>query len=320
MTLRKLFVACCCLSLALTSATAQDKLYPNTFPLGDVKLLDGPFKHACDLNVDVLLQYDVDRLLAPFLKEAGLPKKAEVFPNWSGLDGHVGGHYLSALAIHYAATGNPECKRRMDYMLDEMKRCQDANGNGYVGGVPDGMRVWDEIEKGNVGIVWKYWVPWYNMHKVYAGLRDAWSYAGSQQARDMFLRLCDWGLTVIAPLSDEQMEQMLDSEFGGMDEVYADAYRMTGDRKYLDICNVLGLPAKTPEEATAVLADAVLNLGKEIGIDMNFQSLVPDEKVWESHLEEIAYLAYEDQCTPCNPREPLVTEMMDIMRKAYKGN
>ena len=130
MTLRKLFAACCCLSLALTSATAQDKLYPNTFPLGDVKLLDGPFKHACDLNVDVLLQYDVDRLLAPFLKEAGLPKKAEVFPNWSGLDGHVGGHYLSALAIHYAATGNPECKRRMDYMLDEMKRCQDANGNG----------------------------------------------------------------------------------------------------------------------------------------------------------------------------------------------
>ena len=92
------------------------------------------------------------------------------------------------------------------------------------------------------------------------------------------------------------------------------------DRKYLDICNVLGLPAKTPEEATTVLADAVLNLGKEIGIDMNFQSLVPDEKVWESHLEEIAYLAYEDQCTPCNPREPLVTEMMDIMRKAYKGN
>ena len=234
MTLRKLFAACCCLSLALTSVTAQDKLYPNTFPLGDVKLLDGPFKHACDLNVDVLLQYDVDRLLAPFLKEAGLPKKAEVFPNWSGLDGHVGGHYLSALAIHYAATGNPECKRRMDYMLDEMKRCQDANGNGYVGGVPDGMRVWNEIEKGNVGIIRKYWVPWYNMHKVYAGLRDAWSYAGSQQARDMFLRLCDWGLTVIAPLSDEQMEQMLDSEFGGMDEVYADAYRMTGDRKYLD--------------------------------------------------------------------------------------
>lgn len=92
------------------------------------------------------------------------------------------------------------------------------------------------------------------------------------------------------------------------------------DRKYLEICTALGLKAKTPEEATEVLANAVMNLGKEIGIDMNFQSLVPDEKLWESHLEEIAYLAYEDQCTPCNPREPLVTEMMDIMRKAYKGN
>ncbi len=92
------------------------------------------------------------------------------------------------------------------------------------------------------------------------------------------------------------------------------------DRKYLEICTTLGLKAKTPEEATEVLANAVMNLGKEIGIDMNFQSLVPDEKLWESHLEEIAYLAYEDQCTPCNPREPLVTEMMDIMRKAYKGN
>ncbi len=92
------------------------------------------------------------------------------------------------------------------------------------------------------------------------------------------------------------------------------------DRKYLEICTMLGLKAKTPEEATEVLANAVMNLGKEIGIDMNFQSLVPDEKLWESHLEEIAYLAYEDQCTPCNPREPLVTEMMDIMRKAYKGN
>ncbi len=92
------------------------------------------------------------------------------------------------------------------------------------------------------------------------------------------------------------------------------------DRKYLDICNVLGLEAKTPEEATEALSKAVMALGKEIGIDMNFSSLVPDETTWENNLEQLAYLAYEDQCTPCNPREPLVSEMMDIMRKAYKGN
>ena len=87
------------IALAITfgSATAQDKLYHNTFNLNQVELLDGPFKHAMDLNTKVLLEYDTDRLLAPFLKEAGLPKKAEYFPNWAGLDGHVGGHYVSAL-------------------------------------------------------------------------------------------------------------------------------------------------------------------------------------------------------------------------------
>lgn len=226
-----LLLLCCCCE---NEVFAQDKLYSNIFPLSQVRLLDGPFKHACDLNVEVLLQYDVDRLLAPFLKEAGLPPKGEVFPNWADLNGHVGGHYLSALAIHYAATGNEACKQRMDYMVSELKRCQQKHGNGYVGGIPNGMKAWKEIQKGNVAIVWKYWVPWYNVHKTYAGLRDAWAYGGNEEARQMFLDLCDWGLTVIDPLTDQQMEHMLGNEFGGMDEVYADAYGMTGDVKYLD--------------------------------------------------------------------------------------
>lgn len=226
-----LLLLCCCCE---NEVFAQDKLYGNTFPLSQVRLLDGLFKHACDLNVEVLLQYDVDRLLAPFLKEAGLPPKGEVFPNWADLNGHVGGHYLSALAIHYAATGNEACKQRMDYMVSELKRCQQKHGNGYVGGIPNGMKAWKEIQKGNVAIVWKYWVPWYNVHKTYAGLRDTWAYGGNEEARRMFLDLCDWGLAVIAPLTDQQMEHMLGNEFGGMDEVYADAYGMTGDVKYLD--------------------------------------------------------------------------------------
>ena len=92
-----------------------------------VKLLERPFKYAEDLNVSVLLEYDTDRLLAPFLHAAGLAPKAEYFPNWQGLDGHVAGHYLSALAIHYASTGNDACKHRMDYVLTELQRCQDAN-------------------------------------------------------------------------------------------------------------------------------------------------------------------------------------------------
>ena len=78
--------------------------------------------------------------------------------------------------------------------------------------------------------------------------------------------------------------------------------------------------ANTPEEATKALSDAVMNLGKEIGIDMNFQSVIPDEENYMAHLEQLGYLAYEDQCTPCNPREPMVADMIQIMKDAYKGN
>ena len=216
------------------AANAQDKLYHDTFSLSDVELLDGPFRHACELNVHVLLEYDTDRLLAPFLKEAGLEKKAEYFPNWEGLDGHVGGHYVSALAISYAATGNQECYDRLQYVLSEMKRCQEANGDGYIGGVPNGKFIFTEVSKGNFGPLHGAWVPWYNVHKTFAGLRDAWQYAGIEESKEMFIKLCDWAVNLTAGLTDEQMDQMVSQEFGGMDEVLADAFQITGDRKYIE--------------------------------------------------------------------------------------
>ena len=131
------------------SLFAQDKLYPNEFSLADVTLLNGPFRHARDLNIETLLKYNVDRLLAGYRKEAGLQPKDSVYKNWDGLDGHVGGHYLSALAMNYAATKNAECGRRMVYMIAELRACQDANGsnnadwgNGYVGAVPNSRKIW----------------------------------------------------------------------------------------------------------------------------------------------------------------------------------
>ena len=226
--------------LIFIESQAQDRLYPNEFPLDDVVLLDGPFKHARDLNLQTLLKYDVDRLLAPFRKEAGLPLKAELFPNWAGLDGHVGGHYLTAMAMNYAATGNAECKRRMEYMISEIRACQEANGKnhpdwgiGYVGGVPDSKTIWSTLQKGDFSVYRSKWVPWYNVHKLFAGLRDAWSYTGNEEAREIFLRLCDWAINITSALSEEQMESMLDMEHGGMNETLADAFRMTGDEKYL---------------------------------------------------------------------------------------
>ena len=220
--------------------TAQDKLYPNEFPLGDVTLLDGPFKHARDLNIEVLLKYDVDRLMAPYRKEAGLTATAKSFPNWDGLDGHVGGHYLTAMALNYAATNNAECKKRIEYMISELKACQEANeknnpewGIGYVGGVPNSKGIWTTFKNGDFKSYRAAWVPWYNVHKMYAGLRDAWLYTGNEDAGTIFLKFCDWGISITSSLTDDQMQSVLDTEHGGMNEVFADAFQMTGNEKYL---------------------------------------------------------------------------------------
>ena len=110
------------MTMTTNSVSAQDRLYADEFPLGDVTLLDGPLKKARDLNIQTLLKYDNDRLLAPYLKEAGLTPKGKSYSNWDGLDGHVGGHYLTAMAIN-AATGNEECRKRMEYMIAELKEC-----------------------------------------------------------------------------------------------------------------------------------------------------------------------------------------------------
>ena len=235
-----LFGVAFCGVLLFSTIHAQDGLYPNTFPLGEVTLLEGPFKNARDLNIQTLLKYDVDRLLAPYRKQAGLTAKASSYPNWDGLDGHVGGHYLSAIAINYGATGNSDCKQRMEYMISELKACQDSNstknsawGNGYVGGVPNSAAIWSTFKTGNFTAFSAGWVPWYNLHKTYAGLRDAWLYSANEDAKLIFLKFCDWGISITSALTDSQMESMLGTEHGGMNEIFADAYQMTGDAKYL---------------------------------------------------------------------------------------
>jgi DUF1680 family protein len=222
-------------------SVAQDRLYSDEFPLGDVTLLDGTLKKARDLNIKTLLQYDCDRLLAPYFKEAGLTPKAKPYPNWDGLDGHVGGHYLTAMAIN-AATGSEECRQRMEYMLGELQTCAEANnrnnpewGRGYVGGMPGSGRVWTAFKKGDFGPYFGAWAPFYNLHKMFAGLRDAWVYCGNEKAKQLFLGFCDWAIDLTAGLSDEQMERMLGNEHGGMNEVLVDAYAITKEKKYLDV-------------------------------------------------------------------------------------
>ena len=243
MNLLKTILAVSAVALIPNVTDAQLPVKAETFPVSDVRVISGPFKHAEDMDIRYLLGLDPDRLLAPYLKGAGLTPKAENYTNWenTGLDGHIGGHYLSALSYMYAATGNKEIKERLDYMISEMKRCQDSVGDGYLSGVPDGRKMWKEIEEGKINAsgfgLNNRWVPLYNIHKTFAGLRDAYLQTGNSDAKEMLIKLTDWMMRLVANLSDEQMQDMLRSEHGGLNEVFADVADITKDKKYLKLAH-----------------------------------------------------------------------------------
>ncbi len=239
----KNFVSLVWIALCVFPLTAQTRQQVDLFSLDQVRLLESPFLSAQQTDLRYLLTLDPDRLLSPFLREAGLQPKAPSYPNWenTGLDGHIGGHYLSALSMMYAATGDAEVKRRLDYFLDELKRCQDQVGTGFIGGTPGSLALWEEIKRGDIRAssfdLNGKWVPLYNIHKTYNGLLDAYTHTGSRQALEMLVKYTDWMLGITAGLSDEQMQEMLKSEHGGLNEVFAAVYEITGDKKYLQLAH-----------------------------------------------------------------------------------
>ena len=239
--MKQLFLFCA--AFIALSATAALPTRVETFPISSVRLGDSQFLKNQQADIHYLLGLDADRLLAPYLKGAGLAPKAENYTNWenTGLDGHIGGHYLSALSYMYAATGNKEVEARMDYFLSELRRCQEASGDGYLSGVPNPKQIWGELARGDIRAnsfgLNDRWVPLYNIHKIYAGLRDAYLIAGRKEAREMLVKLTDWMIQEVSQLSDEQIQQMLISEQGGLNETFADVYGITGDQKYLRLAH-----------------------------------------------------------------------------------
>jgi DUF1680 family protein len=232
------FAIACSLAL-LAQAASGTSPQAELFSITDVRLLDGPFKRSQDVNGRYIVQHDMDRLLAPFRIEAGLEPKRAMYGGWesAGMGGHAAGHHLSALAQMYAATGDQQFRQRLDYMVTELAACQKAHGDGYVGGVPEGRLLWQEIAARKIYAgpfhLNDKWVPWYNLHKTFAGLRDAWLIAGNGQAREVCIGLADWCDRLTANLSEDNMQSMLVTEHGGMNEVLADMSEIADDRKYL---------------------------------------------------------------------------------------
>lgn len=206
------------------------------FDMADVTLADSPFLHAQKMTEAYLMRLQPDRLLANFRTNAGLKPKAPAYGGWESeaqwadinCHGHTLGHYLSACALAYQATRDKRYRQRIDYIAAELAACQQASGTGLVCAFPKGAALVAAHLRGEpiTG------VPWYTLHKVYAGLRDAVLLAGSEPSRAVLIRLADWGVVATRPLSDAQFETMLETEYGGMNEVYADLYVMTGNQDY----------------------------------------------------------------------------------------
>ena len=210
------------------------------FDQADVRLRESPFKSAMETDREYLLRLEPDRFLAWFRKEAGLKPKAEVYGGWEarGVAGHCLGHYLSACSEMYRATGDERMRARVAAIIDELAQCQKANGGGYVAAIPGGKKAFADMAVGEVhpnggfnlnGI----WVPWYTMHKVMAGLLDAWVLCGNTQAREVLIGLTDWVDGVVKNLDDPKMQTLLSVEQGGMAETLANLYALTGEPRHL---------------------------------------------------------------------------------------
>ena len=282
------------LLLSVSLGKAQNRQQVSYFPLQDVKLLNSPFLQAQQTDLHYILSMNPDRLLAPFLREAGLTSKVPSYTNWenTGLDGHIGGHYLSALSMMYAATGDTAVYNRLNYMLNELHRAQQAVGTGFIGGTPGSLQLWKDIKAGNIRAggfdLNGKWVPLYNIHKTYAGLRDAYLYAGSDLARQMLVDFTDWMIDITSDLSDEQIQDMLRSEHGGLNETFADVAEITGDKKYLELARrfshkfILDPLIKEEDKLTGMHANT--QIPKVIGYK-RIAELSQDDKTWNHAAE-----------------------------------
>ena len=254
------------------------------FALSDVQLLDSPFLKAQERDARYLLQLEPDRLLHNFRVNAGLKPKAPVYGGWESVEpwveikchGHTLGHYLSACSMMFASTNEQQFKQRVDYIVAELNECQTVSKTGLVCAFPDGSAPLDQILNATrfVG------VPWYTMHKIFAGLRDAYLYTRNRIALDVLVKLSDWTLDHTKALSADQFQKMLSTEHGGMNEVLADVYSLTGQRKYLELakkfCHRALLDPLTQEHDTLDRLHSNTQIPKVIGFNRLYE-LTGDE-------------------------------------------
>lgn len=239
------------LGAAAVKAAAAGTTLPakaQAIAMEDVRVLASPYADAIKANQAYLLRLSPDRFLHNYHKFAGLPVKGAIYGGWESdtIAGEGLGHYLSALALMHAQTGLADCKPRIDYIVAQLVAVQTAQGDGYVGGfmrkrkdgtVVDGKEIFPELMRGEIRSAGfdlnGCWVPLYNWHKVFAGLFDAQTYAGNQQALQVAVGLAGYIDRVFAGLDEAQVQTVLACEHGGINESFAELYARTKDARWL---------------------------------------------------------------------------------------
>ncbi|HTR21040.1 MAG TPA: beta-L-arabinofuranosidase domain-containing protein [Gemmatimonadales bacterium] len=218
----------------LRLAPSAGPLRVRPFDLRSVRLRPGPFLDALQVNRRFLMGLDPDRLLHMFRLTAGLPSTAEPLGGWEAPDnelrGHFTGHYLSAGALLSASLDDPEVRARVDLMVAELAKCQQALGTGYLSAFPE--ELFDRLRDGR-----PVWAPFYTLHKILAGLLDAHTIGGNVQALDVATRLARWTARWVQPLGDAAMARVLEREFGGMNEALYNLAAITGEPAWRDLAH-----------------------------------------------------------------------------------
>lgn len=217
------------------------------FPLNNIRLLDSPFKDLQRRGKDYLLWLNPDSLLHFYLIEAGLQPKAAPYAGWESQDvwgggplrGGFLGFYLSSVSMMYQATGDKELLEKLKYVLKELEICQQAGGDGFLLGVKDGRKLFQEVAAGNIETsqptVNGSWAPVYLLNKMLLGLSAAYTQCGLQDALPLLTKLADWfGTQVLDKLTDEQIQKILVCEHGSINESFVDVYELTGEKRFLD--------------------------------------------------------------------------------------
>jgi DUF1680 family protein len=204
-------------------------------PLKAVSLLDSPFRQNQARNTTYLLFLDPERMLRSFRRNYGEISDAEPLGGWekptSQIRGHMTGHLLSALALTYASTGHEPTRQRGRHLVSQLARLQAKATSqgfrpGYLSAFPE--HYFDILEQGN-----SIWSPYYMIHKYLAGMIDQYQLTGDDQALDVATELADWVEWRTSRLPYDQMQMILQTEFGGLPEALANLYTITGQERYL---------------------------------------------------------------------------------------